>query len=210
MKNVKSQVFFLSLLCFVLSAQIAKAQEQRTTISEPARVKVEELLKQADLVAIVRILSGDTEHYPQAVYKAEVLQPFKGAEKGAILYFGPFIGYGLGKELLVFLRHSEKGIEPEPRATISGLSYGSILSFYLVMYDGYSALRIDYDCVFDGQETAERCDYGIRVNTFQLVLPKSVRTYPSSTTGSFSEDTKWVRKTVFIAYLQKLSNSDKP
>lgn len=208
MKNVKSRVFFSSLLCFVLSAQIARAQELRTTISDPAPVKVEDLLKQADLVAIIRILSGDTEHYPMAVYKAQVLQPFKGLEKGANLYLGPFIGYGLGDELLVFLHHSEKGIEPESQAATSGLSYGPISSFYLVMYDGYSALPVKYDCVFDGKEIAQQCDYGIRVNTFQLILPKSVKTYPSSTRGSFSEDTKWVRKTVFIAYLKKLTNPD--
>lgn len=209
MKNVKSGVFLSSLLCFVLSAQIARAQEPKTTISDPAPVKVEDLLKQADLVAIVRILSGDTEHYPMTVYKVEVLQPFKGAEKGAILYLGPFIGYGLGEELLVFLHHSEKGIEPESQAVPTGLSYGPISSFYLVMYDGYSALPVKFDCVFDGKEIAQQCDYGIRINTFQLVLPKSMKTYPSSTRGSFSEETKWVRKTVFLAFLQKLTNPDK-
>ncbi len=108
MKYFACRFLFPSLFCFLVSAPIAKAQEQTATISEPAPVKVEELLKQADLVAIVRILSGDTEHYPRAVYKAEVLQPFKGVEKGAIFYFGPFIGYGLGEEFLVFLHHSER------------------------------------------------------------------------------------------------------
>jgi hypothetical protein len=206
MKKLTNRVISTSLLCFVVFAPFAKAQEQKTRISEPAPVKVEELLKQADLVAIVRILSGDTEHYAKAVYKAEVLQPFKGVERGAIIYFGPFIGFGLGEELLVFLHQSENGIEPKQRATSPSLSYGPISSFYLVMYDGYSALRVKYDCVFDGKEIAQQCDDGILVNTFQVVLPKSVKTYPSSKRGSFSEDTKWVRKTVFIAYLQKLTN----
>jgi hypothetical protein len=206
MKNFAIRVFFPLLLCFIVSASVANAQEQKTTISEPAPVKAEALMKQADLVASVRILSGDTEHYPQAVYKAEVLEPFKGVKKGAIIYFGPFIGYGLGEELLVFLHHSEDGIEPKPPATSSGLSYGPISSFYLVMYQGYSALRVKYDCVFDGKEIAQRCDYGVRVNTHQLVLPKGVKTYPSSATGSFSEDTKWVRRTALIEYLQQLPN----
>ena len=195
----------MSLLCFIFSVPFAEAQEQTVKINEPAPVKVEDLMKQADLVAIVRLLSGDIEHYPKAVYKAEVLQPFKGVDKAAIIYFGPFMGYGLGEELLVFLHHSEKGIEPEHPATNSGLSYGPISSFYLVMYDGHSALRIKYDCVFDGKEIAQQCGDGIRVNTYQVVLPKSVKTYPPSTKGSFSEDIKWVRKTVLVAYLQKLA-----
>ncbi len=195
------------LLCFFFSAFIAAAQKQTVAIGEPAPVKIEDLMKQADLVAIVHLLSGDVEHYPKAVYKAEVVQAFKGVEKGTTIYFGPFMGYGLGDDLLVFLHHSEKGIEPKQAVTNSGLSYGPISSFYLVMYQGYSALRIEYDCVFDGKETAQRCDDGIRVNTYQVVLPKSVKTYPSSTRGSFSEDTKWVRKTVLVEYLRKLSKS---
>ncbi len=165
-------------------------------------------MKQADLVAIVRLLSGDIEHYPKAVYKAEVVQSFKGVQKGAIIYFGPFIGYGLGEELLVFLHHSERGIEPNQPVTNSGLSYGPISSFYLVMYEGYSALRIQYDCVFDGKEIAQQCADGISVNTLQVVLPKSVKTYPSRTKGSSNEETKWVRKAVLVAYLQELSKSD--
>jgi hypothetical protein len=207
MKISRGRAFFIFLLCFIFSASIAEAQEQTATISEPAPVKVEDLMKQADLVAIIHLLSGDTEHYPKAVYKAEVLQPFKGVGKGAVIYLGPFIGYGLGEELLVFLHHSEKGIEPKQPVTTSGLSYGPISSFYLVMYEGYGALRIKYDCVFDGKEIAQQCDDGIRVNAHQVVLPKSVKTYPSSARGSFSEVTKWVRKTVLVAYLQKLSKS---
>lgn len=206
MKNFVIRALLGLVLCFIVTASAANAQEQKTTISEPAPVKAEALMEQADLVASVRILSGDTEHYPQAIYKAEVLEPFKGVRKGAIIYFGPFVGYGLGEELIVFLHHSEHGIEPKPPATSSGLNYGPISSFYLVMYEGYSALRVKYDCVFDGKEIAQQCDYGVSVNTHQVVLPKSVKTYPSSATGSFSEDTKWVRKTAFIEYLQKLPN----
>ena len=207
MKISPVRAFYLSLLCFIFYRPVAEAQQQKVTISEPAPVKVEDLMKQADLVAIVHLLSGDTEHSPKAVYKAEVLQPFKGVEKGATIYLGPFIGYGLGEDLLVFLHHSEKGIEPNQPVANSGLSYGPISSFFLVMYEGYSALRIKYDCVFDGKEIAQQCDDGVRVNTYQVILPKSVKTYPSSNRGSFSEDTKWVRKTVFVTYLEKLPKS---
>jgi hypothetical protein len=207
MKISPARAFYVSLLCFISCGSVGAAQEQTVTISEPARVKVEDLMKQADLVAIVHLLSEDTEHYPKAVYKAEVLQPFKGVVKGATIYLGPFIGYGLGEELLVFLHHSEKGIEPKQLLANSGLTYGPISSFYLVMYEGYSALRIKYDCVFDGKEIAQQCDDGVRVNTYQVILPKSIKTYPSSNRGSFSQDTKWVRKAEFVTYLEKLPKS---
>jgi hypothetical protein len=205
MARIPRRVLSRSLLGLVAFGLSVSAQRQTVTISEPAPVKVEGLLKQADLVAVVRIVSGDTEHYTNAVYKAEVLQPFKGVETGKTVYFGPFVKFGLGGEYLVFLRHSEKGLEPKQPSVASGLDYGPIPSFYLVMYEGYGALPIEYDCVFDGKEIAQRCDYGIKVNTHQVVLPQGLRTYPSSAKGSFSEDTKWVRKTVFLSFMQTLS-----
>ena len=205
MKIFMSRVFFTSLVCLTVIASTAKAQKQEITISEPAPVKVEDLFKQADLIAVVHILSGDAELYQTAIYKAEVLQPFKGTEKGATIYFGPFIRYELGGELIVFLRRSKNGTEPKQQTATSGLSYGPISPFYLVMYEGYSALRIDYACVFDGKEIAQRCNDGVQVNTSQVILPKSIRTFPRSTRGAFSQETNWVRKNVFIAYLEKLS-----
>lgn len=208
MKNCAIRVCWRLVLCFAATACAAKAQQQQTTvtITEPARVKIDALMKQADLVASVHILSGDSEHYPRAVYKAEVLEAFKGVKKGAIIYFGPFIGYALGEELVVFLKHSEQGIDPKPSATSSGVNYGPISSFYLIMYDGYSALQVKYECVFDGKDSAQQCDDGVRVNTYQVILPKNIKAYPSSATDSSSEDAKWVRKTAFFEYLQQLSN----
>ena len=217
MKTISCLLVVFSALCSFTSAPLAESQERSaaitvtsqgrtTTISEPAPVTVEGLLRQADLAAIVRVVSGDTENYPSAIYKAEVLEPFKGIKKGSTFYFGPFIGFGLGEEYLLFLHHSERAIEPKEKAPLSGLNYGRISELYEIMYEGYSAIPIKYDCVFDGKEITQQCDYGMKLNTNQVILPKKIKTYPSSTKGSFSEDTKWVRKTVFIAYLQTISN----
>src|SRR6476660_10016171 len=205
MKIFMTRVYFTSLVCLTVVASTAKAQKLEVTISEPAPVKIEELFKQADLIAVVHILSGDAEHYQTAVYKAEVLQPFKGTEKGATIYFGPYIRYELGGELIVFLRRSRNGTEPKQQTATSGLSYGPISPFYLVLYEGYSALQTQYECVFDGKDIAQQCDDGVEVNTSQVILPKSIRTFPSSTKGAFSRETHWVRKKAFIAYLEKLS-----
>jgi len=72
------------------------------------------------------------------------------------------------------------------------------------MYDRYSAMQNEY--VFDGKEIAQQCGYGVRLNTRQVMLPKSIKTFPSSTEIASSDDTNWVRKSVFVAYLEKLSS----
>jgi len=80
------------LACVAVSACGITAQSKTTASLEPASLKSGDLVKQADLVASIRIVSGDTEHDPKAVYKGEILEAFNAAEKGAIIYFGPFTG----------------------------------------------------------------------------------------------------------------------
>jgi len=155
---------------------------------------------------LVHLLSGDVEHYPKAVYKAEVVQAFKGVEKGTTIYFGPFMGYGLGDDLWCSCITFRKGIDPSKRDQFRPeLRTNFILSTFSC-HQGYSALRIEYDCVFDGKETRN----DVRWNQSEYLpggLTKECEDLSSSTRGSFSEDTKWVRKTVLVEYLRKLSKS---
>lgn len=188
-----------------LSTGVPATAQETVHIVEPARVNVGDLLRQADLAALVRIVSGDTEQYPSAVYKAEVLRPFKGATVGTTIFFGPYITYALGGEYLVFLRHSEKGIEPKVHLSVPGVSYGPIQSLYVVMYDGYSSMPVEYVCVFDGQEISQQCDYGIKLNTYQVILPKLLKTFPSQFVGASSEHTRWVRNSALISLLERLA-----
>ena len=118
-------------------------------ISEPATVGITDLYKQADLVAVVRVISGDSEHYEKTVYKAEVQTAFKGTKNGEVLYFTPFIGYGIGSEYVAFLLRSNDKLVPKP---LPGLSYGSLYTSYQIMYEGFSIMPLDYACVFDGKE----------------------------------------------------------
>jgi len=74
----------------VLMAGIASAQSNVVTITEPGVYKLAELFKVADVVAIVKVMSGDTENYEKAVYKGEVIQSFKGTASGQTVFFGPF------------------------------------------------------------------------------------------------------------------------
>ena len=202
MRTFLAKVVFVLLVGSIASAPAATAHSAATSI---AQVKIEELVKQADLVAILRILSGDTESYPTTVYKAEVVQAFKGTQPRATIYFGPFEGYGVGKEFFVFLQNAEKGIEPRPQKGGAGLNYGTISSFYQVMYAGYSALSVEYECFFDGEEPAQKCEDGVKINTQQVILPKSVRTFSSTTKGLSGDEIRWVRKSVLVAYLEKLT-----
>jgi hypothetical protein len=77
-------------------------------------------------VALVKTVSGDTEHYKLAVYKAQVVQPFKGAASGETLYFGPYVGLKLGWEYIVFLSATAKPLQP---LAARAASYGSVPYF---------------------------------------------------------------------------------
>jgi hypothetical protein len=166
------------------------------SISEPASVSIKDLWKQADLIAVVQIVSGDTEHYKTAVYKAKVLRPLKGATAGQTVYLGKFIGYKLGGEYLAFLR-SPRGVS-EPIGGAQG--YGSVEVFQ-IMYEGYSFMGIEYECVFDALEK-HRCDEGVVISTEQVRLPKKIKTYPLGTNGGGGPH-YMVRKDAFLNWLEQ-------
>ncbi|HEV2616269.1 MAG TPA: hypothetical protein VGU63_06620, partial [Candidatus Acidoferrales bacterium] len=128
---------FLSFLPCILVRPPAALAQQTVKLTEPIPVTIQGLFRQADVVAVVRILSGTTEQYPIAVYDAEVLQSFKGIRVGARMFFGPYISYRLGSEYLVFLQKSKRALDPKEPSSAAGMTYGRIDSFYSVMYEGY-------------------------------------------------------------------------
>src|ERR1700684_1886007 len=66
-------IFLAVSPCFSQSKPPARdpsaASTKTSTVEflEPATTKIEDLFKQADVAVVVKILSGDTEHYQQAV-----------------------------------------------------------------------------------------------------------------------------------------------
>jgi hypothetical protein len=69
---------FCWVIVSAISAQLTSAQQSKElAISEPGVYELSDLFKQADTVALVSIVSGDTESYSTAVYKAEVVTSFK-------------------------------------------------------------------------------------------------------------------------------------
>ena len=194
------------LLPLVLgSAQLASGQQSKVvTITEPGVYKLANLFKNADVVALVKIISGDAENYDRTVYKGEVLQSFKGTSQGGTVYFGPFVGERLGSEYILFLRKVSKPVSPKTTPTAS---YGTI-QYWEIFDEGYSSMETSYECVFDGKEIAQKCDYGVRVCTDYVKLPKSLPAYPPETNDP-PFGCRWVRKALFLSMLDTLANTNK-
>ena len=188
----------------VLVSALASAQSQVVTITEPGVYEISGLFKGADVVALVKVVSGDTESYDHTVYKGEVIQSFKGMPRGATLYFGPFVGEKLGWEYVLFLRNVTKPITPKTTATAS---YGTV-PYWEVFNEGYSSMETSYACVFDGKEIAQKCDYGVRVCTDYIKLPRSIPAFPPERNDP-PFGCRWVRKGIFISLLDTLANPKK-
>jgi hypothetical protein len=162
-----------------------------------APVKIEDLYAQADQVALVKVLSGDSEHYSTAVYKAIVETGFKGTAKGQIIFFGPYTGYRIGSEYLLFLKRGG----PQTSDTSTPISYGPLASVSAIMYEGYAALAVGYECVFDGTEITQTCDDSVQINPDQIVLPQTIKTFPTGDATAITNYKKWIRKDLFISLL---------
>ena len=127
---MKSALVLTFLILLGISAQstvfgqasfTVTAGGETVTNTEPGRIQLGHLFKMADVVAVVRVVSGDTENYKIALYKAVVLTSFKGTAEGQTLYFGPFDGQRLGWEYIVFLRNQKDMAVPSTTST-SGLA----------------------------------------------------------------------------------------
>jgi len=186
----------------ILMSALTSARSQSVTITEPGVYAIGDLFKAADVVALVKIVSGDTESYDHTVYKGEVIQSFKGMPHGATVYFGPYVGEKLGWEYVLFLRNATKPIAPKTTATAS---YGTV-PYSEVFNQGYSSMETSYACVFDGKEIAQKCDYGVRVCTEYIKLPQSMPAFPPEANDP-PFGCRWVRKAVFISLLD---TQDKP
>jgi hypothetical protein len=203
MPTIAASRLFLGVTAVALLAQLTLAQQPRKiTIQEPGIYKLEDLFAQADTVALVRIVAGDTEAYDIAIYKAEAIKSFKGVPARETIYFGPYVGERLGWEYIVFLRNVPTAIRPKVTPTAG---YGTI-HYAEIFNEGYTSMMTSYECVFDGKDIAQKCDYGVRVCTDYIRLPKSTPTFPP-----LAEDTpfgcRWVRKAVFVSLLDELVQS---
>jgi hypothetical protein len=192
-----------SFLLLQLSA-LAFAQSQVVILTEPGVYKIGDLFNTADLVVLVKIVSGDTENYDRTVYKGEVMKSFKGAPQGTTVYFGPFVGEKLGYEYVLFLRNVPKPIAPK---TTRSANYGAV-RYSEIFNEGYSSMEVSSACVFDGKEISQKCDDSVRVCTDYIKLPKSIPAFPPENNDP-PFGCRWVRKGIFISLLDTLANAKK-
>ncbi len=197
-RNFRTKVC-LSLLLFLCSFGPSFATSIRA-------VKLAALFEQADKVVLIKVLSGDSEHYETAVYKAVVEAAYKGATKNEIIFFGPFEGYKVGGEYVLFLK-SGAGEEPK---NDGALSYGLLQHVDRVMYEGYATLAVGYECVFDGAAVDQECDESIQLNPEQVILPDSLKAFPKGDATSLTNYKKWVRRKPFLAELERLMRASSP
>lgn len=209
MRKVTFQISGFTLLLLLAGVCFGQGKTETVTISDPAPVSLESLFAQADIVAFVKIHSGDAESYKQALYKAEVLNAYKGGKEKEIIYFAPFISYGIGEEYLVFLKRTDKHIGEliDESVKPNSAPYDVTQNYYRIMYEGYSIMPVSYECFFDGKDS-DKCDYGVKFNTYQVELPATLKTFPKDV-GEFSQDVKWVRRKSIEAALVALKNKRK-
>ena len=191
------------LTCFFLTNLFRPVCAQNAitvTNTEPGVIKLENLFQMADTVALVKVVSGDTESYAKAVYKGQVVKSFKGAATGDTIYFGPYVGIKLGGEYILFLRKAARPLTPN--SSTSSVNYGAV-QYSEIFNEGYSSMESSYQCVFGGKEIRQKCDDGVRVCTDYITLPKSLRVFPPMT-GDTPFGCRWLRRKAFLSELDSL------
>ena len=194
---LRLQIAFL----FLSLVSVGTAQQTAITTNEPGIYKLSDLFMHADKVAIVKVISGETEAYEVSIYKARVITAFKGVSVGDIVYFGPYERTELGGVYVVFLKNAPNPLEPKDKTS----AYGTV-RYSLVFNEGYSSMLTSYECVFDGASTSQRCDYGVRVCTDYILLPKSLQTFPPESSET-PFGCRWTRRDKFADMLGEMSKT---
>jgi hypothetical protein len=202
-------IWLAPMLLTTLSPRIISAQSitaklenpsESVKITEPAKMTLEQVFKMSDVIALVRVVSGDTENYKIAMYKTTVVKGFKGTDEGKTIYFGQYSGVRLGSDYVVFLRNAK---EPAVPTTSPNAAYGTV-KYLDVFNQGYTAMESSYSCVFDGIVPNQSCDYGVRICTDYIVLPKAVRAFPPEKDDP-PFGCRWVRKSKFVSLLDEFA-----
>jgi hypothetical protein len=189
----------IALLFSVVLLGTSQTKTDPISITEPARYRLSDLYSHADKVALVKVLSGTTEAYEDAVYKGQVVKAFKGTSEGDIIYFGPYSGTQLGSEYVLFLKDVQSPLLPKDKAA----GYG-VVRYSKVFDEGYSSMLSSYECVFQGTNPGQQCDYAVRVCTDYIVLPKSLPTAPP-TDKSTPFGCRWAKRDRFSSALDEMA-----
>jgi hypothetical protein len=189
-------VFLMRLGCEQATFTVAN----QITNAEPSIYRLNDLFLRADKIALVKVLSGDSESYEVPIYKGRVIDAIKGVSFGQTIYFGRYLGVEIGSEYILFLRDVQGSIQPKIR---SGLGYGKV-NYSSVFNEGYSSMLTSYQCVFRGSTISQQCDYGVRVCTDYIKIPESLETAPPDDADSPPFGCRWTRRDQFISILKEM------
>ena len=176
------------------------------------QIKIEELFKKADVVALVDIKMGETidivEGSCGAVYRGRVIEGFKGAKKDQKIEFGPYHGYKIGIKYLLFLNKPERVFEPmsstNSRSEAARQEYllkcSNKLKGLRIMHSGIGALKIEFTSKYDYRDAA--------------IIPKRYISFPNTLPKKTVDEGKcyewdecyWVPEERLIKYLEKLKD----
>lgn len=198
--STRFHVAALTLISYMGYGQSASIQSKTVSNTEPGVYRLSDLFSRADTVALVKIVSGDTEAYEIPIYKGQVHEAFKGVKSGDVIYFGPYLGTELGSEYILFLKTAANPLKPKERAATG---FGSI-RYSNVFDEGYSSMLTSYECIFDGASTNQQCDHAVRVCTDYIKLPSSLHPFPSDST-EVPFGCRWIRRDDFLHTLGGLT-----
>lgn len=168
-----------------------------------APIPIEQLFKDADVVALVRITGADEEAFDEVLYRAAVIERFKGKVDSSTIYFGPYAGSALGHEYVLFLLDHKKTIRDLAREGPVPWPAALDEAVWKVMYSGFGQLEIHYVCAFENCGGPVCCDHAVSVAAEQVVLPEGLPRAPQEC-DSRPFDTAWIKKETFLSFLRKL------
>ena len=171
----------------------------RATSIKP--VELSDLFREAEVVALVSVDGGDARAFKQAIYRATVNEGFKGTTAGKEIYFGPYASYRVGGEYIVFLDRAQEKVGETLKRAPSPWPEASEQPLLRVMYAGYSALPVEYTCVF------EKCAHGVSVPSSQVLLPSALARTPEERVSTRYD--AWVERDAFLKILRGYNASPK-
>jgi hypothetical protein len=157
---------------------------------------IDTLYEEADFVGYVKILSGEFKEYTGAVYKAKILKVLKGNPTEMEIYLGPFSGYSIGSEYLLFARKTGKTLEDHWGGTAQPMlsqPYSATAQYFNIMFEGFGMIPIKYIVGLDG--------YGIETVS-HIKLPSTLKDNLVR-----AENKTWLSKDILVKYLESLGRN---
>ena len=184
------------VLCVLIAATWA-VPAPATTIQD---VNLDALYREADVVALVAVNGADSVAFKVAVYRAQVVQGFKGVVDKATIFFGPHDTYALGREYVVFLRRTSKDLAVLSLSASIPWPSNVHAPYLEIMYAGYSVLPVEYTCIIRG------CADGVSIPSSQVHLPPDTDVFQHECDPGSHYDS-WVRKTTLLSMLSALAKA---